>query len=324
MKKNIVYLVIGMMIGAIISPVFAKRESSSVDAASVVGYGKTTGGVLVAIKVSSDGTLQQEMGMKKLLVLLLMGILVSSPAFAKRESSSEDATSVVLYGKTDTGTIVPIKVSSDGKVSGAVSTGDYGIAGIGTDASSSYMLSVNGDLILKSPDGITSYPWNDSLDFFGCGDNNLCWKPNATTGVFGIQYSGGVQISMEYDGTNMVLDTTSGGVSTSDYFRSAMQTVTVASNGAGTAATGTVTPTTNNIRLQCNDTDGCTMSMSETGAQTGIMVTIVNNTSNTATFADSSGVLELAGGASFAMGINDALTIFYQNSTWLEVSRSDN
>ncbi len=58
MKKNIIYLVVGMMIGAIISPAFAKRESSSVDATSVVGYGKTTGGVLVAIKVSSDGTLQ--------------------------------------------------------------------------------------------------------------------------------------------------------------------------------------------------------------------------------------------------------------------------
>ncbi len=58
MKKNIIYLVVGMMIGAIISPAFAKRESSSVDATSVVGYGKTTDGVLVAIKVSSDGTLQ--------------------------------------------------------------------------------------------------------------------------------------------------------------------------------------------------------------------------------------------------------------------------
>ena len=56
--------------------------------------------------------------MKKLLVLLLMGILVSSPAFAKRESSSEDATSVLLYGKYND-TLVPVKVAADGSVGGA-------------------------------------------------------------------------------------------------------------------------------------------------------------------------------------------------------------
>lgn len=60
--------------------------------------------------------------MKKLLVLLLMGILVSSPAFAKRESSSEDATSVLLYGKYND-TLVPIKVESDGSVTGGVAAG---------------------------------------------------------------------------------------------------------------------------------------------------------------------------------------------------------
>ncbi len=55
--------------------------------------------------------------MKKLLVLLLMGLLISSPAFAKSESSSEDATSVLLYGKYND-TLVPVKVAADGSVGG--------------------------------------------------------------------------------------------------------------------------------------------------------------------------------------------------------------
>ncbi len=59
--------------------------------------------------------------MKKLLVLLLGILLISSPASAKRESSSEDATSVLLYGKYND-TLVPVKVESDGSMGGAGGT----------------------------------------------------------------------------------------------------------------------------------------------------------------------------------------------------------
>lgn len=206
----------------------------------------------------------------------------------------------------------------------SIAVNDDNVVGIGTsNPNSNYILTINGDMLLKSPDGMTNF-WGDSLDFYNCGDNNLCWKPNATTGVFGIEYSNGTQISMEYDGTNMVLDTTVGVISTPDMYRCAMQTVTVASNGSGTAATSTVTATSCNIRLQCNDTDGCTLSMSETGAQTGMLVVMVNNTSNAITFADSSGVLELPGGTSIVLGINDILAVFYQNSTWSHAFSSNN
>lgn len=230
---------------------------------------------------------------------------------------------IVLYGSdnVEKGTAAnPLKVTMIGNGN---FTSNVGIGSSNPEEA----LVVNGNLVLKSPDGITN-SWGDSLDFFGCGDNNLCFRVNAnpttSEGVFGIEYLDGTQISMVHDGTNMVLDSTVGGVSTSDFFRSAMQTVTVASNGAGTAATGTVTPTSNNIRLQCNDTDGCTMSMSETGAQTGILVVMVNNTTNSMTFADSSGVLELPGGTSIVLGQNDVLAVFYQNSTWLHAFSSNN
>lgn len=242
-------------------------------------------------------------------ILLITSIAYASGQFKLVDGGGRD------FGNSDN----PMYIT--GNLGSTTST-----VGVGTKSPTGNLQS-NGDLVLKSPDGILNGN-GDALDFYGCNNTNLCWKPNAapstTAGVLGIEYTDGTQVSFYHDGTNMVLEPSTGGVSTKKYFRAAMQTVTVADNGGGTAATGTVTPSSNNIRLQCNDTNGCTMSMSETGAQTGMIVVIVNNTTNTATFADSSGVLELAGGASFAMGQNDVLTIFYQNSTWLELSRSDN
>lgn len=58
MVKNISLVLIGFILGTAISVAQAKYESGTNDAPSVVGYGKTAAGVLVAIKVSSDGTLQ--------------------------------------------------------------------------------------------------------------------------------------------------------------------------------------------------------------------------------------------------------------------------
>ena len=51
--------------------------------------------------------------MKRIITTLFIGILISSPCFAKSESSSRDAASVVLYGNNN-GSIVPIKVDADG------------------------------------------------------------------------------------------------------------------------------------------------------------------------------------------------------------------
>lgn len=58
MVKNISFILLGFLIGTFVSVSFAKYESGTNDAPSVVGYGKTAAGVLVAIKVASDGTLQ--------------------------------------------------------------------------------------------------------------------------------------------------------------------------------------------------------------------------------------------------------------------------
>lgn len=100
------------------------------------------------------------------------------------------------------------------------------------------------------------------------------------------------------------------------------QAFTVADSGNGSAATGTLTPASGYVALTCSDSDGCTITMSETGAIDGTIVRIVNVSANAATFADTSGVSETAG--SFAMGQWDALTLVYASDRWVELARSNN
>ena len=56
--KNFIFILIGFILGTVVSVSYAKYESGTNDAPSVVGYGKTSGGVLVGIKVSSTGVIQ--------------------------------------------------------------------------------------------------------------------------------------------------------------------------------------------------------------------------------------------------------------------------
>lgn len=101
-----------------------------------------------------------------------------------------------------------------------------------------------------------------------------------------------------------------------------VQAVTVADSGTGSAATATLTPSANRVGLTCSDADGCTMTMAETAATTGDTVTIINVSANTATFADTSAVSELAGSA--ALGQWDSLTLQYLVDRWVETGRSNN
>lgn len=56
--RSFVFLLIGFFLGTFVSVSLAKYESGTNDAISIVGYGKTAAGALVAILVSADGTLQ--------------------------------------------------------------------------------------------------------------------------------------------------------------------------------------------------------------------------------------------------------------------------
>lgn len=106
-------------------------------------------------------------------------------------------------------------------------------------------------------------------------------------------------------------------------FISAVQSLTTADNGnGGTPATDTLNPTSENVLLTCNDAQGCTITMGETGATSGSIVRIVNMSANTANFADTAGVSELVG--AYAMGQYDSLTLMYATDRWVELARSNN
>lgn len=106
------------------------------------------------------------------------------------------------------------------------------------------------------------------------------------------------------------------------FIQSATQTVTVADDGAGTPALVTITPTTNNIQITCNDVNGCNVTLSETGQRTGVSVRFVNMSANAVNFADTGGVSESAG--AFNAGQYDSICYTYQTDRWIENSRSNN
>ena len=124
--------------------------------------------------------------MKKLLVLLLMGLLISSPVSAKRESSSEDATSVLLYGKYND-TLVPVKVAADG----SVGTGGGGAGGeLSVVAADGY---VYNDINTSQAQSIVTYNGNQYVAYYNSA-NKLALAKRA-------EGSNGDWTTVSYDGT---------------------------------------------------------------------------------------------------------------------------
>lgn len=103
---------------------------------------------------------------------------------------------------------------------------------------------------------------------------------------------------------------------------STVSTLTIADNGTGAAATGTLTPTTSYVAGTCSDPHGCDTTFAEPGPE-GTILTFVNVSANAFNFADTSGISELpAGGISLAQ--YDALTAIYISDRWVRTGGSDN
>lgn len=100
------------------------------------------------------------------------------------------------------------------------------------------------------------------------------------------------------------------------------QAVTCADTGDANPCTVTITPTARYVEVTCNDANTCDVTMGESGAVEGAMVTLVNVSTNTVDFPDTAGVSEIAG--AFAAGQHDAITLGYNGNTWFQISRSDN
>ena len=96
----------------------------------------------------------------------------------------------------------------------------------------------------------------------------------------------------------------------------------VLDTGDGSKGMATLTPTAGTYKVDCQDTDGCDITLGETSMEEGYPLDIVCISSNTCDFADTAGVSELAGAAS--LGLKDSLTLKYLDGGWIKFHRSDN
>ena len=107
------------------------------------------------------------------------------------------------------------------------------------------------------------------------------------------------------------------------------QTITCADGGADAGAHstcgGAVTITSNIVGVTCADADGCTLTLAETNFSATVtgQITIMMSGANHVDLADSAGVLELDGGAAFAMAAGDTIDLMYDfiNLAWRERGR---
>jgi hypothetical protein len=108
----------------------------------------------------------------------------------------------------------------------------------------------------------------------------------------------------------------SGDITASAKVIEAIQTLTVADSGDASPATGSLAPSKSLVNCTCSDTDGCAITLSETGAVAGQLLEVFGGSANACTFADSAGVQELSGALS--LGANDHVSFVYLGSTWVQ------
>ncbi len=99
---------------------------------------------------------------------------------------------------------------------------------------------------------------------------------------------------------------------------------TCADNGnGGTASSVTLTVAeVGYIALTQSDAQGCALTLSESGAVDGQMLTIVDISANAATLSNSSGVQQTNAGVAITFAQYDSAVFQYRSDRWVEVSRS--
>jgi len=94
------------------------------------------------------------------------------------------------------------------------------------------------------------------------------------------------------------------------------QSITIATNGAGTPATDTTAPTAMLVKVTCNDPDGCNYNLAVGSVPTGSIIHIVNvSAANTVTTNDDGSTI-FTRGASIALAAGDMETCVLTSSAW--------
>jgi hypothetical protein len=97
---------------------------------------------------------------------------------------------------------------------------------------------------------------------------------------------------------------------------------TIADTGDANAGTLTLTPTTGYVELTCNDSNGCDITMGETGMAQGMKIEIINVSANSCNFADTAGVSETSGVVN--LGQYDVIAFRYISDRWVERGQINN
>jgi len=90
------------------------------------------------------------------------------------------------------------------------------------------------------------------------------------------------------------------------------QSLTIADSGTGSHATDSATTITgNDLYVTCSDTDGCDLTLSETGAVGNQKVRVINTSANPLYLIDSASVVETCANASVLVSQDEAIDFVY-------------
>ena len=176
--------------------------------------------------------------------------------------------------------------------------------------------------------GAVLYPWvaaGTLTDWYaikindkaGAGTATNLWGVHQTGSNYNNFFDGTVRIGGSESSGGKYIDSNGLTVNGEQYF-------SVADSGDANPATDTLTPTTNNVRLICNDAHGCDITLSESGISPGTgLVVLTNRSVYDCNFADTAGLSELPAGG-ITLGVNDVMLIHYSNDRWHRAGGSDN
>lgn len=198
-----------------------------------------------------------------------------------------------------------------------------------SDAAGKWQMLSNISAVNAGATGQTSATMMQPVNALDAADYVFSVNNSSGTSLFNVAHGGAVSLaggftvvggnssitggSIALSGSNIELQT-DGDIIVTGREQHAAQAVT-------TGGAYTLDPTSSYVQL--NPASAATVTMGETGALSGSRVCITNiHGSNTAAFADTSGVSELTG--AFTMGQYDTLCLLYASDRWVEISRSNN
>lgn len=97
----------------------------------------------------------------------------------------------------------------------------------------------------------------------------------------------------------------------------------IGDSGNGSPASDTLEAATSMMHIDCQDADGCDLSIDTTLPLSGDLLLLLNDSLNDVTVIEGGGI-DLAGLGNLVLGHNDTLLAFFNGSIWFQVSASDN